>query len=388
MRRETTAAATLVLGLLVGAASPAFAEVGVTDTEILIGALGVLTGPLYHNGKTIYDGVETVYNEVNAAGGINGRKIRYVREDDACKPDQAVPAVKKLIYEDKVFMIHGAGCSNASLAAMPEIVKAKIPWVITASTASELTDPINPRIFSTMLAGWMETAGQLQRLIDLGAKKIAIVKQRDAWAEGRYKPLLASFAKAGLKPTLDEEVSADPTDATAVALKLQAAGADGIVAVLFPKAATILMRDMYKIGYKPAVVGGSAIGDLKGMNEAIGIKGALDNFQALSPTKAVSDPAMDVWRARVKKYYPNDEFMTWHMFGIASGEFMVEALKRAGRNLTRDSLVKAMQDLSVTSAAYAGPITCKPDNHQCYRSMAWFAFKNGEVKEVGQTHLN
>src|SRR6185437_3304862 len=118
MRRETTAAATLVLGLLVGAASPAFAEVGVTDTEILIGALGVLTGPLYHNGKTIYDGVETVYNEVNAAGGINGRKIRYVREDDACKPDQAVPAVKKLIYEDKVFMIHGAGCSNASLAAM------------------------------------------------------------------------------------------------------------------------------------------------------------------------------------------------------------------------------------------------------------------------------
>jgi branched-chain amino acid transport system substrate-binding protein len=388
MRRETTAAATLVLGLLVGAASPAFAEVGVTDTEILIGALGVLTGPLYHNGKTIYDGVETVYNEVNAAGGINGRKIRYVREDDACKPDQAVPAVKKLIYEDKVFMIHGAGCSNASLAAMPEIVKAKIPWVITASTASELTDPVNPRIFSTMLAGWMETAGQLQRLIDLGAKKIAIVKQRDAWAEGRYKPLLASFAKAGLKPTLDEEVSADPTDATAVALKLQAAGADGIVAVLFPKAATILMRDMYKIGYKPAVVGGSAIGDLKGMNEAIGIKGALDNFQALSPTKAVSDPAMDVWRARVKKYYPNDEFMTWHMFGIASGEFMVEALKRAGRNLTRDSLVKAMQDLSVTSAAYAGPITCKPDNHQCYRSMAWFAFKNGEVKEVGQTHLN
>jgi branched-chain amino acid transport system substrate-binding protein len=388
MRRETTAAATLVLGLLVGAASPAFAEVGVTDTEILIGALGVLTGPLYHNGKTIYDGVETVYNEVNAAGGINGRKIRYVREDDACKPDQAVPAVKKLIYEDKVFMIHGAGCSNASLAAMPEIVKAKIPWVITASTASELTDPVNPRIFSTMLAGWMETAGQLQRLIDLGAKKIAIVKQRDAWAEGRYKPLLASFAKAGLKPTLDEEVSADPTDATAVALKLQAAGVDGIVAVLFPKAATILMRDMYKIGYKPAVVGGSAIGDLKGMNEAIGIKGALDNFQALSPTKAVSDPAMDVWRARVKKYYPNDEFMTWHMFGIASGEFMVEALKRAGHNLTRDSLVKAMQDLSVTSAAYAGPITCKPDNHQCYRSMAWFAFKNGEVKEVGQTHLN
>jgi branched-chain amino acid transport system substrate-binding protein len=387
MRRKIKHVAAVAAVVAAFSVQPAVAEVGVTDTEILIGALGVLTGPLYNNGKTIYDGVETVYNEVNAAGGIYGRKIRYVREDDACKPEQAVPAVKKLIFDQKVFMIHGGGCSNASLAAMPDIVKAQIPWVITASTAPQLTDPVNPRIFTTMLAGWMETAGQLQRLIDTGAKKIAIVRQRDAWAEGRYKPLLESFAKAGIKPVLDEEISADPADATAVALKMQAAGVDGIVAVLFPKAATVLMRDMYKIGYKPLVVGGSAIGDVKAMDQAVGIKGALDKFQALSPTVSPSSPAMDVWRARVKKYYPNDEFQTWHMFGIASGEFMVAGLKKAGKDLTRESLSKALQDLSVTSAAYAGPITCKPDNHQCYRSMAWFSFINGEVKDVGVTHL-
>lgn len=384
--RSLVAASVAGLVLLGGAPSRA-AEIGVTDQEILIGALGVLTGPLYHNGKTIYDGVETVYNEVNAAGGINGRKIRYVREDDACKPDQAVPAVKKLIYEHKVFMIHGGGCSNASVAAMPEIVNAKIPWVITASTAPQLTDPLNPNTYTTMLAGWMETDGQLQRAIDLGAKKIAIVRQLDAWGETRYKPLLESFARRGLKPVADEEISADPSDATAVAFKLQQAGADAVIAVLFPKAATILMRDTYKIGFKPIVVGGSAIGDLKGMDQVIGTKGALDKFQALFPTRAASDSSVDDWRARVKKYYPSDEFIVWHLFGIASGEFMVEALKRAGRDLTRDSLRKALDDLSVKSAAYAGPITCRPDNHQCYRSMAWFALQNGEVKQVGETHL-
>ena len=361
--------------------------VGVTDNEILIGALGVLTGPLYMNGKTIYDGVETVYNEVNAAGGIHGRKLRYVREDDVCKPDLAVPAVKKLIYEHKVFMIHGGGCSNASLAAMPEIINAKIPWVITASTAPELTDPVKPFIFTTMLAGWMETEGELQRAIALGAKKIAIVKQRDAWAESRYKPLLASFEKKGIKPVADEELSPDPSDATAVALKLQQSGADAVIALLFPKAATILMRDTYKIGFKPMVFGGSAIGDLKAMDQAVGIKGALDNFQALFPTPAVTEPSVQKWRELVKKYYPRDEFVVWHLFGIASGEFMVEALKRAGRDLTRESLTKALDTLSVTSTAYAGPITCQPDNHQCYRSMGWFSFKDGEVKRVGSTDL-
>jgi len=75
------------------------------------------------------------------------------------------------------------------------------------------------------------------------------------------------------------------------------------------------------------------------------------------------------------------------MFGIASAQFMVEGFKRAGRDLTRESLVKALQDLSITSDAYAGPITCKPDNHQCYRSMVWFSYINGDIKEMGVTHL-
>jgi branched-chain amino acid transport system substrate-binding protein len=380
--------AVAALSTLMMTGGPARSQVvGVTDTEILIGALGVLTGPLFHNGKTIYDGVETVYNEVNAAGGIHGRKIRYVREDDVCKPDMAVPAAKKLIHEHKVFMIHGGGCSNASLAAMPEIVASKIPWVITASTAPQLTDPLNPYIFTTMLAGWMETEGQLQHALDLGAKKIAIVRQRDAWGESRYKPLLDSLQKRGLKAVADEEISPDPSDATALALKLQQSGADAVIAVLFPKAATILMRDSYKVGFRPIVVGGSAIGDLKAMDRVIGIKGALDKFRALFPTRAVADPEVADWKEKVAKYFPRDEFLVWHLFGIASGEFMVEGLRRAGRDLTREKLIGVLNDLSVTSRAYAGPITCRPTNHQCYRSMGWFGLVDGEVKQVGTTHL-
>jgi branched-chain amino acid transport system substrate-binding protein len=382
------------LALAVAFAAPqAMAQevIGVTDDEILIGALGVLTGPLFRNGKTTYDGVETVYNEVNAAGGIHGRKLRYVREDDVCKPDQAVPAVKKLIYDHKVFLIHGGGCSNASLAAKPEIEKAGVPWVITASTAPQLTDPVNPMIFTTMLAGWMETAGQLQRVIDLGAKKIAIVAQHDAWGESRYTPLLDAFKAKGMEPVADEELSPEATDATPVALQLQAAGADAIITVLFPKAAAALLRDMYKIGYKPIVVGGSAIGDIKGLNDAIGIDGALAKFQSLFPTKSPLDPSEDVqkWKAAVAKYYPDDEFMVWHMFGIASGQFMVKALEDAGRDLTREKIAKVLATTSVPDPdTYAGPIACTPEDHQCYKSMAWFALKDGEQVQVGETHLS
>ena len=86
---------------------PASAETGVTDDTIKIGALGVLTGPNAKFGDTIYNGVEAVYKEANAAGGIHGRMIEYVREDDRCQASDAVGAVKKLIHQHEVFMIHG-----------------------------------------------------------------------------------------------------------------------------------------------------------------------------------------------------------------------------------------------------------------------------------------
>ena len=74
-----------------------------TADSIKIGQLGALTGPGYLYGKLVMNGVDIVYNEVNEAGGVNGRKIEPVREDDRCDPAAAIGAVKKLIHHDQVF---------------------------------------------------------------------------------------------------------------------------------------------------------------------------------------------------------------------------------------------------------------------------------------------
>jgi branched-chain amino acid transport system substrate-binding protein len=379
-----------ILSAVLGASlslAPAWAETGVTDHEIIIGAFGVLTGPTYDYGKVVFDGAETIYNEVNAAGGINGRKIRYVREDDQCKADAAVPAVRKLIYEDKVFMINGGACSNAALAAMPEIVRADIPWVITDATAPQLTDPATPNIVTTFQVGWMETAAQLQRALELGGKKIAIVRQHDAWAASRYQPLLDAMAKRGIKAVADEEVAPDVADTTAVALRLQAAGADSVLLLLFPQAATVLMRDMYKIGYKPLVIGGSPLGEVSEMQHAIGIPGATDRFEGLAPTKSLDDPAVQKYRPLLNKYFPNAELTPWHLLGIASAQFVVAALKQVGPDLTRAKLATVLSTMSLSPDVYAGPIKCTPTDHQCYRTVAWYGMVDGKMKQVGVTTL-
>src|SRR3954453_13891627 len=94
---------------------------GVTADSIKIGSFGALTGPGYLYGKLPMEGVEVVFDEVNAAGGIHGRKLQLVREDDRGDPAAAIAAVQKLVHQDQVFALIGGGCSNATLAARESI---------------------------------------------------------------------------------------------------------------------------------------------------------------------------------------------------------------------------------------------------------------------------
>lgn len=386
MTRGTFLSAVTIV-VAVAISGSARAEVGVSQNEIVIGALGVLTGPLANNGQTIYDGAQAVYDQVNKQGGINGRKIKYVREDDRCQAADAIGAAKKLIYDDKVFLIHGGACSNASLAARPEIVEAKVPWVITASTADSLTDPPDPRIFTTMLAAWMESAAELQRAIDLGAKRIAVVVQQDAWGRERVAALSGRFKKANISPIIQEDMSPEPSDATAVALRIRESKADAVILALFPKAAAIYMRDAYKIGFTPPTFGGSTIGDVDKFAKDVGIPGAVQNLQTLSAAGYVpEDPKVAEWKKTIETMYPGDRFSIWHMFGIASAQFLVEALKKAGPDLTREKIIEVLAHTSVNADTYGGPIACTPEDHQCYKTVSWFGLdEKGGVKLLGRT---
>ena len=166
----------LVLVSVAAYSSPSPAQVpGVTGDTIKIGTFGPLTGPNYLFGKLVMNGAEIVYSEVNKAGGIHGRKLVVVREDDRCDPATAIAAAKKLIHQEQVFMINGGGCSNAAIAARPEIEQGKLPWVVFAAVADEVTMPTSPYIFSTALVASLESYAQLDFALGHGGKKVAIV---------------------------------------------------------------------------------------------------------------------------------------------------------------------------------------------------------------------
>jgi branched-chain amino acid transport system substrate-binding protein len=373
-------------------AAPAFAQVpGVTKDQIKIGAFGALTGPSYLYGKLVMNGIDVVLDEVNAAGGIHGRKLVLLREDDKCNAEGGISAVKKLIHQDQVFMIHGGGCSNAAIAARDEIEKAKIPWVVFAAVADSVSAPVAETIYTTALTASLESYAQLQYAIDKGAKKIAIVSMRDAWGRQRYEPTLAAFKAKGVQIVADEELTPDANDATPQALKLKAAGADAVILLLYPKPAAVFLRDAWKLGFKPLMIGQTAIADPAAFEEQVGVPGATGNFVTISMVKYVpDDPAVEKWRKLVEAKFPGDRLSTFNLFGIGSAKVVVEALKRAGPDLTREKFLQALSQLENFDAEmYGAPITCRTPDHRCHKAPAWLQkVPGGPLKVLGVTKVS
>ena len=380
----------LLLSIGLAAAAHAQGVPGVTKDTIKIGGFGPLTGPSYLYGKLALNGVEVLYDEINAAGGIHGRKLVLVREDDKCNAEGAIGAVKKLIHQEQVFMIHGGGCSNAAIAARDEIEKTGIPWVNIAAVADSVSAPPAKNIYTTATTASMESYAQLQFAIDKGAKKIGILSMRDAWGRQRYEPMLAAFKAKGVAIAADEEMTPDANDATPQVLKLKAAGVDAVLMVLYPKPGAVFLRDAMKLAYKPIVVGQTAIADPAAFEEQVGVPGGTANFFTISMVKYVpDDPAVEKWRKLVEAKFPGDRLSTFNLFGIGSAKVVVEALKRAGPDLTRESFLKALGELENFDAEMFGaPINCKTPDHRCNKAPAWLKKEpGGPLKVLGVTKV-
>jgi branched-chain amino acid transport system substrate-binding protein len=389
--RTTGFVLALAVAMLLAVPAPGTgAEQGVTKDEVKIGAFGPLSGPVYMYGRLTMNGLEALLEKVNQQGGVHGRKLKLIREDDDCKPERSIAAVRKLIYEHKVFLINGGACSNSTLAAKPEVVKAGIPMVVNSAVADGISTPPSPSIYTTQLTATIESRAQVKYALEQKAKKLAVVAQHDAWGRARYDPMLTALKDQSIKAVADEEMTVDQNDGTAQALRLMQSGADAVLLVVYPKLAAVLIRDSLKLGYKPLWIGQTAIQDLPQLQEQVGIPGALDRFVSISTIPGhPDDPEMAEWRERIKALFPSDALSVFNLMGIGSGMVVVEALRRAGPDLTREKFLKAMGTIkNFKTGMYPGPITCNPPtSHQCNQSVAWIKLE-GKPKVIGVTTLD
>jgi branched-chain amino acid transport system substrate-binding protein len=201
---------------------------------------------------------------------------------------------------------------------------------------------------------------------------------------------MEAFQKKGIKPVLDEEMAPDANDATAQVLRLKAANADAVLIVLYPKPAAIFMRDAQKLGFKPLAIGQTGIADPAAFEDQVGSPGATASFRTISMVRHTpEDPAVDKWRKAIETKFPGDRLSVYNLFGIGSAQVMVEALKRAGPDLTREKLIAALDGLTdFQTDVYGAGITCTKTDHRCNKAPAWIAKEPGKpVRVLGVTKV-
>ncbi len=342
---------------------PPVAVPGVTDTEIVIGNWGPQDGPAGAYG-VIARTIGAYFKKVNDEGGINGRKIRYIYENDSYQPAKTVAVVKKLVEEDKVFaIVAGLGTAN-NLAVMDYLVQNNVPHVAPATGSSAMAVPLKKNVYALQLNYMTEATLLTQYALDKGgAKKIAVFYQNDSFGQEGLDTINAELKKRGLTPAVGVSYEAADTNFASQALKLQTSGADTVILWAVPKPGASIIAEMTKIGYQPKLLASAVINDPSIFQLAgPGIEGLV--IPAWIPAyDDLTNPKIVEYQEFMKKYAPNEQIGGFSLSGYCEAMVMVEGLKRAGRNLTRESFMQAMDSMQNYTGSPLPNVSYSPTDH-------------------------
>src|SRR6476619_313456 len=170
------AIATLVLA----AAAPAFAQQGVTANEIVIGTAQDLSGPVVNFSKAAVNGMRMRVDEINAEGGINGRKLRLVVEDHGYDPKKAVLAAQKMVQQDKIFAAIGSIGTPTAMAAMQIYLDARVAHLFPLTGARQMFEPLHDLKYSFSAPYYDQIRAAMTRVIkEKSLKKVCTIYQDD-----------------------------------------------------------------------------------------------------------------------------------------------------------------------------------------------------------------
>ena len=333
---------------------------GVSADKIRLGQAAVFSGPAAQLGIQMRNGIKAYFDHVNDAGGVHGRKLELVSEDDFYEPARAPAATKKLIEEHKVFALLGYVGTPTGAAHLPVVNQAKVPLVGMFTGAEILRDPLNRYVFHVRASYYDETDKIVEQVVSTGGRKISVFHQADSYGEAGRKGTELALAKRGMKIHSTGTVERNTVKVEDAVRAIHASQPDAVVMVSAYTSCAEFIRQMKKAGsgaifYNVSFVGSKALADALG-KEGVGV--AISQVVPFPWGRSV--PVVKEYQEFAKKAgYVDYNFSA--MEGFLTAKVMVEGLKRAGRDLTRDKFVEAMEKMDVDLGGFY--VSYSPKNH-------------------------
>ncbi|MBS0592781.1 MAG: ABC transporter substrate-binding protein [Proteobacteria bacterium] len=329
---------------------------GASDKEILIGGIHPYSGPASAYG-TIGKAIGAYFNKVNDDGGINGRKLKWIDLDDAYNPAKTVEMARRLVEQDEALIVFNPLGTASNTAIQKYMNQKKVPQLFVATGASKWGDPKN----FPWTMGWQPTysaEGRIYAQHILETKpnaKIGVLMQNDDYGKDYYHGFLEGLGDKA-KSMIVSHVTYEVTDATidSQIVSLKASGADVFFNITTPKFAAQAIKKVAELGWKP-------VHYLNNVSASVGsvlVPAGLDNATGVLTTQYLKDPTdpqwandkgFKDWLEWMKKYNASADLKDAnYVYGYNVAQGLVQVLKQAGDNLTRENVMKQAASLDMT----------------------------------------
>ena len=334
----------ILFAAVLGLAQPARAETGVTADRILLGQAAVFSGPTAQLGIQMRNGIKAYFDYVNERGGIYGRKLELVTEDDHYEASAAQAASRKLIEQRNVFALIGYVGTPTGVEHLKVIEPAKVPLVGMFTGAEALRVPFNRYVFHIRASYYDETEKIVEQVVSTGGRKISVFMQDDGYGEAGRKGTEIALTKRGMKIHSLGKVERNTVKVQEAVKAINASQPDAVVMIGAYAACAEFIKEMRKAGSGATFYNVSFVGS-KALADALGPEGSGVAISQVVPFPwGTAVPVVKEYQQLSKKAGLTDYNFS-AMEGFITAKVMVEGLRRAGKNLTREGLINGLESM-------------------------------------------
>jgi branched-chain amino acid transport system substrate-binding protein len=338
---------------------------GVTDKEIIVGQMSDLSGVTAVQGVNNTNAMRLAFDEVNAKGGIHGRTIRFIVEDNEYIVPKAVQAMNKLLNRDDIFFALGNGGTPHNDAVMPSMFEKNVPNVFPLTCARSMYEPFNRLKFGQFSSYYDQMRAGVKYFVEQRGKKVVGVMYQDTdFGRDVQAGVVAQLKAMGLPLAAETAHRPTDTDFNAALARQHDANCDLICMGTIVKDTMMILQTQRKMGWNVDLVGqfasySTAVAEVPGE--------PAEGFYSMAPAlyRYPDDPqpAVQAFTAKYRKAFGIDVNYLGEA-GYTAASFVIAALEKAGRDLTLDSFIGAMEGMKDWHDIFGGPaLSMSPTNH-------------------------
>jgi ABC-type branched-subunit amino acid transport system substrate-binding protein len=363
MQKRTLTRLLLRRVILAAGAALASAALPAAAQEIVkVGMSGPFSGGLSLLGQSVRDGVEVAFAEINEQGGVAGRKLQFIAEDDGYEPMRTIASARKLVEQDKVVALLAVTGTAPSAALLPFVTESKTPMLFPYAFSHSLTTPLNRDVFTTLPEVRVQMIVLANYILNtLKQTKVAAIYQNDDFGQDAVAGLDERFGKDKV-PLVKLPFDRGTTNFSGVVAQAKAAGVEHVVFLGIPKDAALVMREANNLGWKPQFSGHNALGDPQTFKLAGPLAEGAIAIAVMEPLDS-DKPAVKAFIAAQQKYKPSTSPTTYSMHGYQSGKLFAEVLKRSGGKSDEPSIVSALESMKGFDSGLMAPLTFSATQH-------------------------